>query len=229
MKAILIGYGEVGKGVYDYYSKFHQIDIFDLNYKDIKLTEYDLMLVTIPYSDNFIIDVTNYVNEFNPKATIIFSTVPIGTTKLIKNAVHSPVEGKHPNLGKSMELFQRFMGGINGLAIEFFVTAKQQPIILEKPEHTEFLKLQSTTNYGVMIEYARYIKSICDDINLNYESVKDFNRAYNDLYSNMGLDNIKRYILDPPEGTLGGHCVRPNAMLLDAQYPNDLVKEIYKR
>lgn len=230
MNCILIGYGEIGQGLYEAYSQYHNIDIFDIKLDNRKYNDkYDLMLVAIPYNDDvFVYAVEQYQKYFKPDATIIFSTVAIGITNQIKNAVHCPIEGRHPYLRESIKKWQVFIGGHNKLATKFFTDANKIPFELDKPEHTEFLKLQSTSNYGLMIEYARYVQNVCNDIGLEYDDVKKFNLAYNLLYKSLGLPNLQRYILDPPQGNIGGHCVVPNAEILDEQYPSIFLKEIYK-
>jgi UDP-glucose 6-dehydrogenase len=230
MNGIIIGYGEIGKGLMGYYSKYHNLDYIDkaIEFKP-KYKDYEVMLVSIPYSENFVDIVTEYQKRFNPAVTIIFSTVAIGVTSMISNAVHVPIEGKHPNLSDSIKLWQVFIGGNNNTATKFFIDSDKVPHIMDKPEFTEFLKLQSTTNYGLMIEYARYLNNICKDIGMDYKNINIFNLAYNNLYKQMGKNNYKRYLLDPPTGEKGGHCVTNNAKILRKQYPNimiDIVAEV---
>lgn len=231
MNCILIGLGEIGKAIQEYYGKFHTIHTYDIKYGNVihsYLKQYDLMLVAMPYDENFVSVVNKYKETYDVKDTIIFSTVPIGTTSKIENAVHSPIEGKHPNLAESIEYWKVFIGGINKQAERFFGEADKIIFTLDKPEHTEFLKLQSTTNYGLMIEYARYVKSVCDKIGMDYNFVKLFNIEYNDLYEKLCMDQFKRYILEAPNGKIGGHCVVPNAKILNSQFPNEILNQIIK-
>jgi hypothetical protein len=223
MKCILIGHGEIGKGIREYYGQYHEIDYVDLNDETIDLKEHDIMLVTIPYSENFVQIVSDYQQRFKPKAKIIFSTVAIGTTSKLLNAVHVPIEGKHPNLTESIANWQIFMGGFNQLAYDFFVQANKNPYILEKPEHTEAMKLLSTTLYGVNIEFARYANTIFKDIGMNYNNFNSYNACYNVLYNSMGEQRYSRYILNPPDGKKGGHCITSNAKILQEQYHDILV------
>lgn len=227
-KVILIGHGEIGKGIRGFYGKYHNIDVYDLNYqKDKYEKEYDLMLVAIPYNEKFVEAVKEYQKIFKPKATIIFSTVAIGTTVQIENAVHVPIEGKHPHLEESIARWQVFIGGENKIATDFFMNANKMIYQLEKPEHTEFMKLQSTSNYGLMIEYARYVNSVCKDIGLDYSAIKLFNMAYNNLYKVMGMPNYKRYVLDAPEDEgISGHCVLENALTLYQSHPSMLLEGV---
>jgi hypothetical protein len=224
LNCLLIGYGEIGAGIKEAYERYHKFDVIDIKIHPIKnLDKYDVMCVAIPYSDSFLQSIKEYQEKYMPSATIIFSTVPVGTTKQLENTVHVPIEGKHPNLAESIRKWQVFMGGKNKIAYQFFVDAGKLVYQLECSDHTEFLKLQSTTNYGLMIEYARYINECCKKIGMNYEEVTAFNTAYNQLYKLMGINNYQRYIVTPPDGKKGGHCVTPNAKILSEQFPSILV------
>jgi hypothetical protein len=228
MNALCVGYGEVGRAVTQVFSRFHSVEAYDITDAEKPKGVYDILLVCIPWTDDFVRIVNRYRKEYEVQATVIFSTVPIGITARIKNAVHSPIEGKHPNLAESILLMPRWMGGQSNLARQFFEKAGLTVRQVDKPEYTEFLKLQSTSNYGLNIEYARYVKWVCDNIGMDYDLVKRFNRDYNELYLDLNLDRFQRYILDPPVGNIGGHCVRGNARILDSQYPNIFLKEIYR-
>lgn len=205
MKCLLLGYGEIGKAVKEVFGKVHSITEFDIKLKDSPEIgpEYEMLLVTIPYSDEFIEVVTNWINIYSIKATIIFSTVAIGTTRKIPESVHSPVEGKHPNLAESIKLMPRWVGGFGKLIDQFFTEAGFKPVYVT-PETTEFLKLQSTSNYGLMIEYARYVKSVCDQLGINYAHVKDFNLDYNILYKKLGMPKYFRPATGQFRGPLRG-------------------------
>jgi hypothetical protein len=228
-KTLLLGYGEIGKAVYELLKKFHEIDIVDLKQEQVSrpMEDNDILLVTIPYSDKFVQTVQQYQDKIKPKATIIFSTVAIGTCRLL-NAVHSPIEGKHPKLLDSLKIMKRWVGGNNTEVNKFFWNAGIKVMQVPNPEFTEFLKLRSTSLYGVNIEFARYSKEVADKLEMPFELVKEFDSDYNELYSSLGLTQFQRYILDAPVGKIGGHCVRENSIILDEQYPNVFLKEIYK-
>ena len=229
MKVILIGHGEIGKGVKEYYGKYFNIDVYDLTYqKDEYEKEYDIMLVTIPYADNFVDIVKEYQGRFNPKATIIFSTVAIGTTSQIDNAVHVPIEGKHPHLAESIGRWQVIMGGHNEIAVNFFEEANKEVIDLKNSEITEALKLLSTSFYGHILEYFRYAESVLQSLGGDYNNFNFYNYEYNKLYESMNMNNFTRPELTPPKGNLGGHCVTPNSIILDKQFPSIYLKEIYR-
>lgn len=229
MKCVLAGYGEIGKAVAEVYGGAHEIAIMDGKQGYVvHRHQTDILLVAIPFNSEFVGVVTEYQKIFNPIATIIFSTVAIGTTEQIPDAVHSPVEGKHPNLAESIRLMPRWVGGQNETAVEFLELFHPVMRVVRNPKATEALKLMSTSKYGVNIEFARYQKQVSDAVGMDYELVKAFDQDYNELYRELGYPQYQRYILDAPVGNTGGHCVVPNSKILDAKYPSVFLKEIYK-
>jgi hypothetical protein len=228
IKAILAGYGQIGRAVYSVYSEYHTIDVYDSTFKEMPEGKYDILLVAIPYTADFVKIVNDYRGEYGVRATIIFSTVAVGTTSQIIGAVHSPVEGKHPQLEHSIQIMRRWVGGYNKTAENFFKEAGIKPVFVDRPEHTEFMKLSSTSLYGLNIEYARYRKEVCDKLGMDFELIRQFDADYNKLYQELGMPQYQRYILNPPEGNISGHCIVPNSIILDAQYPSIFLKEIYR-
>lgn len=230
MRAIILGFGEIGQAIHKKFERHHYMQISDMA-KDMHVSDVDdidVLLVCYPYSDDFVEITKSYIDVFNPKATIIFSTVAIGTTEQIPNAVHCPVEGKHPDLSESMDNWRWYMGGKNTVAGLFFKEAYVWCTELPSSKHTEFLKLRSTSLYGVNIEFARYTANVCDALGLDYNFVKEYDESYNQLYKRLNKREYQRYILNPPIGNIGGHCVVPNAEILDKQFPSDFLKEIYR-
>jgi hypothetical protein len=224
VKAILVGYGEIGKGIKEVFWKYHQIDVYDpATAPEKPVGEYEILLVTLPYIDNFVEIIKSYQKEYGVKSTLIFSTTAVGTCSQLE-AVHCPIEGKHPDLAESIRVTDKWLGGKDELALKFLKDANFKVNVLDKPEFTEFLKLRSTTVYGLNIEFARYSKEICDKLGIDYENVKKWDEWVNDLYHHFGMEWAIRYVLDAPEGTKGGHCVTPNAKILNQQFPNEMVK-----
>jgi hypothetical protein len=219
VNTLLLGFGEVGQALYKTFKPYHDIDVLD---KDgwvfsPSLISYTILMVAIPChdTDKFVTIVSDTIKKYGIKHTIIFSSIPIGTTSKIPNSVHSPVEGRHSNLAHSMIVFKRFVGGKRTRSLyRFFKQAGFNVEWVKKPEWTEAIKLMSTTNYGINIEYGRFMDSLCKTLDIPWELVKQYNESYNRLYAILGENGIKRYILNPPKGKIGGHCVRQNAELL---------------
>lgn len=221
MRAICAGQGEIGKAVKEVFGEYH--DIFPYDTKggyDLPKGHYDILLVCFPWQENFVEIVNAYRNLHHIKATIIFSTVPIGTTRQIPDAVHAPIEGVHPKLAESVDKWNFTVGGINEIAEMFFLYAKKSTTVAKYPEATEIAKLASTTLYGVNIEFARYINEICKKNNVPYDVINGYNECYNALYEDLGMPQYSRYILKPPEGKKGGHCINNNSKILQSQYPS---------
>ena len=229
-KQIVIGLGEVGSAVLTNLVERYDVDTFDLSDEKIVEGEYDVLHICYPYSEDFVKITKAYKKRFNPKVIIIYSTLKVGTTKQIPRAVHSPIEGVHPNLAKSTKNFRRYIGFNNrkvaSLARKIWYPITHKIRLVENSDITEFLKLASTTEYGLNIEFTRYKSQVIYALGGGYEIAKDWNKDYNKLYKAMGIDWARKYVLDAPEGPKGGHCVTPNARLLHEQYPNILVREV---
>ena len=229
MNSLIIGNGQIGRAVREVITANDEVITYDKNDDNFEFkVNPDILHICFPYSEKFIEEVKWYIQGVKPWHVIIWSTVPIGTTKKIRGAVHSPVEGTHPRLARSIKNSVKWIGANDEGETEFFERYFKDLFIRTKlvnsSDFTEALKLLSTTEYGVNIEFARYKKRVADAINMNYELTKEWNQHYNKLYHNLGIDWAQKYVLDAPVGPKGGHCVTPNAQLLYEQYPDELVK-----
>lgn len=233
MKCVVLGNGEIGQAIKAHFSKYHTIVTYDTKdndcERDLKYKECELLLVCLPYTKNFVDIVNRYIKTFLVEATIIFSTVPVGTTRQIENAIHAPIEGKHPKLESSVANWKFSLGAevLRTKAIRFFMEAKKEFDIFS-PEQTELFKLASTSFYGVMLEYMRYIKKCSETLGVDYKDFLKYNENYNNLYKSLGMEQFTRPILTAPDGEIGGHCVVPNAKLLNDQFGNVFLEEIIK-
>lgn len=225
MKNIIIGYGEEGKAVG---AVIGEHDFADEGSSPEK-KKYDVMHICIPYGMDFVEVVEKYKEMYQPDHVVIYSTVAIGTTGEIAGAVHSPVEGKHPDLELSIRTMERWIGTNTKEEGQFFVNYFEElglrTKVVKSSDFTEALKLLSTTEYGLNIEFARYKAHVADQLGMDFELTKEWNREYNRLYKELGMDKrFQKFVLDAPDGPKGGHCVAPNAQILDSQYPGELTK-----
>jgi len=230
MNHLITGYGEIGKAVAQIIGE-KTIDIIDEGHTAPGPNRrVDILHVCFPYDDKFVDEVNSYVDTYKPRHTIIYSTVAIGTTVQIPGAVHSPVEGKHPDLATSMRLMSRWVGANDkeeaAFFEGFFAGKGIRPHVVMDSNFTEFLKLRSTSKYGINLMWTDYEEGVAADLGMPFELINDFDRDYNQLYRTMGLDQYQRYILTPPNGKIGGHCVVPNAKILGEQYPDDMLKRL---
>lgn len=232
MNAVLVGYGEVGVGVCQVLQEHHNLDIEDPP-KNIhsQQTKCDVLLIAIPYNKYFIPAVARYKKRFNPKATVIFSTVPIGTSRKL-GAVHSPIEGRHDNMAESFRRFPRWIGGVpedmEEDILRFFEVAGLRVWVTRMSETTEFMKLQSLAHYGIEVQWERDCKEMADQIGFDYNILKIYNQDYNNLVEANGQSKYRRPIMNHTEGKIGGHCVLPGMALLQDKMNNPFVDRILK-
>lgn len=231
MKGIVIGLGEIGFSLYNALDNFdNQLVGYDISEGEIDLNDerfknIDIMNICVPYSDKFIEIVKGYQKQLKPKYTVIHSTVPVGTTRKLK-AIHSPCTGIHPDLEISMKTFWKYLGGKNaGEVADYFRRAGMRVYITDKPETTELMKIMSTTMYGVDIEYTKEVKRQCDKYGVPFEFWTLWTENYNEGYKNLGHPEFARPNLIPNFKKIGGHCVLPNAEILDSKFTK-LLKEL---
>lgn len=240
VKIGIIGYGEIGKSLEELY-KDAQItpNIKDLNREDDML-HCTYLHICIPYSDRFVDIVKDYVNQYKPDVVIINSTVKMGTTTELIQAIgknifcHSPIRGLHPNLKKGMLTFPMYVGTNSQ---DIFNTVQRmykriqipQVIHCDKPETTELAKLLDTTYYGLCIAFHKEVKTLCESNNLNFDEVMtEYNKSYNEGYPKLGKPNVVRPVLLDMPGPIGGHCVVPNAEILKTFWNSEVLDLIIK-
>lgn len=230
MSSIVIGLGQIGSAVKAVTESEYSLD---LNSVTVTPTDgYDVMHICFPYSDSFEQQLRSYAATYRPQHIAVWSTVPIGTCEGIDvRIVHTPVESKHPDLELGIRHMTRWIGHNDVREGRFFdnyfKNLNLRTKLVDGARFTEALKLISTTEYGINIVFADYKKRIADDLEMPFELTKEWNKDYNYLYQQLGLGGkFQKFVLDPPNGKIGGHCVRENSILLNEQYPDEWVKRI---
>ena len=228
MKKIgIIGYGEIGESLEKcYLGRDFKIEIIDIHKNINTFTDnIECLNICIPYTDKFIDIVSEYILKYNPKLTIIHSTViPKTTQKIISKTkinkvVHSPVRGVHPKLYEGLKTFTKIIGGEDleavNLTKQHFDKLEIKYEVFKNSVATELAKILCTTYYGLCITFHYDIFKLCEKHNVPYEEVATkWNTTYNEGYKKLGMYNVIRPVLYPPkEGKIGGHCVVPNADL----------------
>jgi hypothetical protein len=148
-------------------------------------------------------------------------------------AVHSPVRGVHPHLFEGIQTFVKYIGADSEesgkLAQEHLGGLGIQTELLSSSVVTEIGKLLDTTYYGLCIAWHGEMKEICEQLGVNFdEAVSNFNKTYNEGYQKLGMANVVRPVLYPPEGVIGGTCVIPNAKILAEKYKSDALDLVLK-
>jgi hypothetical protein len=206
----VLGAGQVGKAIYEVLR-----DNFDTILHDVGATPelVDVIHICFPWSSPaFINDVKKAQRTYRPALTIIHSTVPVGTSRILK-AVHSPVTGKHPNLAESIYVFTKFFGGVRASeAATIFGICGVRTEIAPSSEATEAGKLWQTLQYGWLIALQKEAYSEFEHPEFVYDRM---NAAYNEGYAALG-EPYRLPIMQNVAGKIGGHCVIPNTELTDS-------------
>jgi hypothetical protein len=224
MRGLVIGKGEVGKSLYNILRKVHQTSIRDKD--DIEIGEVDILHICFPYFKEFINEVKCYIDCYQPRYTVIHSTVPVGTSVLCE-AYHSPIRGMHPKMEKGIKTFVKYLAPKNNELKRYFEKAGIKIKLVNRQENTEALKIFDTTQYGVCIRMEKEIHKFCKENDLDFGIVyTDANNTYNDGYISLGLRNVTRPVLKHYPGEIGGHCILNNCNLLKNSLTNFVKKEI---
>ena len=229
-KTLVIGKGEVGVSLFNVLKKVYY-DTYIKDVEPIDLENIDVLNICFPYSDKFEEYVKEYQTLYNPKLTIIHSTVPVGTSRKL-GAVHSPIHGKHPNLEQGILTFVKYVGCDNRdrafEASKFLARAGIVTKVVKNAETSEMSKIYCTTQYGLNIVLMKEMYAMCEKYDADFdEAYKQWNKNYNDGYSELGMPQFRRYFLDHNPGKIGGHCVINNAKLL--QEESEVAKFILKK
>lgn len=82
------------------------------------------------------------------------------------------------------------------------------------------MKILNTTYYGLMIAWFQEIQRICKKFKVREDEINYFFKTNED----NSEGKYPRPVFYP--GVIRGHCVIPNAKLLDQMYPSTFVKAI---
>jgi UDP-N-acetyl-D-mannosaminuronate dehydrogenase len=236
MKIGIVGYGEIGSSLEKFYLKYSQYEVSIVDPyvgKNDDLSNVDVLNICIPFIDNFVGVVEDYIQKYNPKYTVIHSTVSPGTTEKIGGRVcHSPVRGLHPNLDTGIKTFLKYIGADDqSVGLEYQKHLKDMGIesyICKNSKTTEYSKLLDTTYYGVCIAFHAEVMELCEKEGVDFDEVMTlYNKTYNEGYSKLGKSNVVRPVL---YGTkkIGGHCVTPNAHILKEYFDSKFIDLILK-
>ena len=126
--------------------------------------------------------------------------------------------------------FPKIIGPVNQSSLKkakrHFKTLKLRIEIFDSSEVSEAAKLLDLVHYAWDIIFCKWMKEVCNNLNLNFDQVyTKYNNIYNKGYSKL-RPNIKRPILIPIDGPIGGHCTIENTILFDKTYRNKFTKFI---
>ncbi len=237
----IIGFGEIGKPLGQLLAGRFSVYPMDPKvypeYTGDQIT-CNFLHICIPGSlDNFNEIVLEYIEKFEPKYTIIHSTVIPGTTRAIEElvkkyskeesqetckVVFSPVQGKHADnkMKREMLNYPKYLGATS---LEIAQTVKVHlgeigfdVLIMNNPEEAEWSKIVATSYFGLMISWAQEMERLCDKHELDYNCITHFFPLADDF--------------TPPHipGIIRGHCVIQNLDLWEKVGKSDFVDLIRK-
>ena len=223
-KILVIGLGEVGKPLFEVIS-----DHFEVTGVDIKPVEFkddcDVMHICFPFQiTGFVDQCVEYIRKYQPKLTVINSTVSPGTTRTVYQKTgtaiaYSPVRGKHIKMKQELLHYVKFIGGIDPessqKAADHFQAVGMKTRILSSPESAELAKLTETTYFGLLIAWAQELERYCDQLSVNYDEVSS-------IFEEITYLPPVKYF----PGIIGGHCVMPNIKILKTVFQSDILDAI---
>lgn len=228
---LIIGYGQVGKGLELVLRK--KYTIYTDPYKNNVIPQMiDVVHICFPYHKRFIWEVQTWSYIFKNSVVIVHSTVPVGTMDKInaKNAVYSPIRGKHPNLSGGIKTFVKYFAAHKNnpkyanLAAGLFNYTGVKTEIAKDYKDLELAKLLDTTAYGWNIIFMKEVERLCKELKCNFETVyTSFTKTYNSGYTKLGNPEYQRPVLKPIKGKIGGHCVVQNCHLLKKFSPAQII------
>jgi UDP-N-acetyl-D-mannosaminuronate dehydrogenase len=246
---LVVGLGEIGSTVYTVLKESQKFNLYGVDFDKTKMeesqttnpppgTKIDVMHVCIPTSDKerFIEVIQHYVEDFNPKLTIVNSTIPIGTTmglyKQIGGLVaHSPCRGVHKNkqyMIKELKRWTKYVGGATpeagAQAEKHFKKAGLKTKQLKNCTETEFAKLFETTYRTWMITFFQKMQRLANKYNKDNPDLNiEFNETV-DFIEDTHRQRHDRPVMFP--NPIGGHCLLPNAHLMLAEYEPEMLNMI---
>lgn len=233
---ICIGTGEIGRPLYELIAGvFNTLAIDPVEFPENEGVDAvaDILHICIPGNlPNYDDIIEGYLNKYNATQVYLHGTVLPGTTKRLNEKffttifVNSPVHGKHHGMQmkKDMLRFKKYVGFSKELpqpTVDKMVEHLRKigfgkVVAIRGTENTEWLKILSTTYFGLVIAWAQEVERICDKFGLDYETVTDIYKHQEDII--------------PPHfaGQIGGHCVLPNIEIIKSVFPSiacDFIKQ----
>jgi len=235
MKYVLVvGLGEVGSAIYNIVEDrgHFQVQGIDKEPKKVWLPKIDVMHICFPYSIGFKFIISWYIEKFDPKLTIINSTVLPGTTNQIyestrKPICHSPIRGRHiEGLETGIRGYTKFIGApkyeFAVEAAEHFNSLGIKTIICKSSLETEFMKILATSYYGLMIAFTQEMRRICEKHQVSESDIKYF------FLSGNVESNFKHLHPVYYPGVIGGHCILSNLKMLKELYESKFIDFIFE-
>jgi UDP-N-acetyl-D-mannosaminuronate dehydrogenase len=238
---LVVGLGEVGRPLFELLKESTEFCAYGFDLDKAKMNDIgqkslpkkvDVIHICLPCKrqDEFATVVIDYIKRFQPKLTIINSTVPPRTTLDIYRrsnkglVAHSPIRGVHKtpeHMKWEIKRWKKYIGGATKEAAEaakkHFEKLGVKTKMLKSSTETELAKLFETTYRAWMIACFQEMHRIANNSKADFNDVVDF-------LEDTHLVRLDRPIMFP--GEIGGHCVIPNTKLLLKSYDSPFLQLI---
>jgi hypothetical protein len=215
---VLGGMGSVGRALVTVLAKDNDVFIQDKKLSETHNITRCILHVSIPYSDVFVREVIDSIMYFQPIVTILHSTIPVGTTRSIreKDIFHAPVRGQHSDLEGGLRKFKMPVAGFgdHGAVLSHLTNSGIPCELWTSPEETELAKLLCLSRYANTLAWYENADKICKKFGVDRSIVQKWTNSYNDGYFGTPY---QRENLIFPNGKVGGTCVLPVTKMLQAQ------------
>lgn len=216
---LVLGAGEVGRAL---------AEVLDCEARDVdghSDEQVGTLHIAFGWSDAFDTAVAGYRDTYRPARVVVHSTVPVGTCRRL-GVVHSPVRGRHPHLAESLRAFTKFVAGDgNRLAAEQMQACGIPTVEVPDQETTEAGKLWELLMFGLAVAQQKEMYRWCEERGADPDIAYTlFAETYNAGYERLGLPQLRRRIITPTQGQIGGHCVIPMSELIDHDLAELLLK-----
>lgn len=228
MNQLVIGLGEIGKPLLNVLGRSGAaVCGRDLEESDDIPSSISVLHICFPYSERFVDQVVDYVNEYAPRELIVIHTTVVpGTTREIERRTahlwpiaYSPVRGRHGGMEDDLLRYFKFIAGATTEAREragFTLEDVGFRVVQINPvEALELAKLLETTYSGLLISFAQEMDRYCFELDVNYQEMASFFAE---------VKWLPRYVFQP--GVIGGHCIMQNLDLLERVMPSVFIDSI---
>jgi UDP-N-acetyl-D-mannosaminuronate dehydrogenase len=221
---VVVGMGEVGQPLFHILRKTFVCVAVDIEPVEIK-EPCDVLHICYPFQMlDFVGTTVGYVDKYNPRLTVIHSTVAPGTTRKVYDAmpgralVYSPVRGKHARMESDMLRYKKFVAGFDSTSVEeaqnHLRAGGFQTDTFRTPDVAELSKLLETTYFGVLIGWAQEVERLAAQQGGNFDDVVSFIKE---------VDFLPSHIFP---GVIGGHCVMPNIAILRQHFKSSFLEAV---
>ncbi len=149
---IVLGMGEVGQPLFQILSRTFDCVAVDIKPVDIN-QPCEVLHICYPFQVRDFVGITAaYIKKYDPRLTVIHSTLAPGTTRKIHETlpgraiVYSPVRGKHARMEADMLRYKKFVAGFDPQSVEAAQTHFRQAGLADRYlSHSRHCRTEQTS------------------------------------------------------------------------------------